>query len=126
MCSSDLQQTRPEWRHAFLTHLARHVPSDFAFLSLIVRAIADGTDERDSLNSVVEQAMLAGADEETRARWQRKEGGKASMMTSTNLSGFISRGREWGLVEPGQQSRRYTLTSDALEALATAERAAAD
>jgi hypothetical protein len=119
------EQVRPEWRHAFLSHLARHVPSDFALLALIVRAIAAGTREREPLNDLVEQEMISEADEETRKRWQKKDGGKASMVTSTNVSGFISRGREWGLILPKQKQRRYLLTDDALDALAEAERAAA-
>lgn len=115
----------PEWRHAFLTHLARHVPSDFDFLSLLVRTIAEGTAEREPLLRLVQETKDADPSDAVRRHWQKKASERWSMMTSTNVSGFISRAREWDLILPKQEQRRYLLTDDALDALAAAERAAA-
>lgn len=101
---------RPEHRRAFLAHLARWAPADFAFLADLIRAIDSGTTQRSSLKDAL------------RERHRDPEGAGDSTL-STNVAGFIARGREWGLIDPKQgPGRVYLLTPDAVSAIETAER----
>ena len=48
--------------------------------------------------------------EEALRSFQREHQQWSPIQTSTNLAGYISRGREWGLIEPKQVDGRYRLT----------------
>lgn len=107
------ETARPEHRRAFLAHLARWVPADFEFLAGIVRQIAAGNTQR--------QDLLR-----TFMKLDGETGEDPSTVLTANLAGFISRGREWGLIDPKQNTGRiYLLMPNALEAVETAERDAA-
>lgn len=104
---------RPEWRHAFLTHLAAWVPADFGFLSEIVEHIRAGKTTRIDLLEAVDVAH---------PDWTKDP--KKKSFVSTNVAGFIARGREWNVIEPQQKDRKYELVPDALHALVEARAAA--
>lgn len=95
---------RPDWRNAFLGHLAAFVPADFEFLDEVVGHIEAGKTTRMDLL----QAVAA-----NHSSWK-------DTVVKTNVAGFIARGREWNLVEPSQKERKYSVVSDAREALEAA------
>ncbi len=76
---------------AFRDHLRNALPEDFSAWMMVLRAISTGTSR---------QALIAMFS----AEWP----GAAA---STNISGYVSRGREWGLVLPKLRAGKYALTS---------------
>lgn len=86
----------PAWR-AFSTHLRSHAASDYKSWMDVLEAIEARTP----------RAHLADA---FRERWP----GNAA---DTNIYGYLSRGREWGLVDAQLTDREYVLTERGVRAL---------
>jgi hypothetical protein len=80
----------PEAWWVFGEHLQSHLRGDYNAWMRVVRAIGDGP-MRDELITRFS------------AEW-------AGAAAATNIAGYISRGREWGLVEPKLREGRYVLT----------------
>ena len=82
-----------EHAEAFLRHLEAHAPGDFWGFVTVTRAAAESP-SRDALIA----AFAEGPYDWTAAQIE------------TNAAGFVSRCREWGLVQQKQVHRRYRLT----------------
>lgn len=77
----------------FLRHLARFAPGDWWGFRLILEAARDGISRSD----------LVGLFAEAEPNWTVNE-------CATNTAGYVSRTREWGLLEMKQVARQYRLT----------------
>ncbi|MDP3984796.1 MAG: hypothetical protein Q8Q52_07340 [Acidimicrobiia bacterium] len=85
----------------FLEHLAEHAAEDFWGFETVLELVDQG----------VTRNELVAAIGSLREDWTESQ-------RETNASGYISRCREWGLVEPQQQKRRYVPTELGLKVLA--------
>lgn len=88
-----------EWPHEsefaerFFDHLRRHAPWDWAGFEQVLGAIS----ELPTRDELVESFI----------RWQPEW---SETVANTNSAGFVARGREWGLIAPKLDERRYALT----------------
>ncbi|MGW6278748.1 ribbon-helix-helix domain-containing protein [Kribbella sp. NPDC055071] len=86
---------------AFLAHIGRYAPADWAGFVAILRAVGrDGATRQSVLDSLSQRWP----------DWTESE-------LSTNAAGYIARAREWGLVEPKQVKAEYHLTPRGLDQL---------
>jgi hypothetical protein len=79
---------------AFLGHLESYAPEDFWGFVTVLRAAGDSASRADLLTIFAEAPY----------EWTEAQ-------VETNAAGFVSRCREWGLLEPRQKNRRYALTA---------------
>lgn len=90
--SLELPHDQPH-AHIFLDHLREHAPVDHDGLRLVLGLVADAP-RRTELIDALKGNGLAG--------WQKLE--------DVYAQSYVSRGREWGLIEPKMIERRYRLT----------------
>lgn len=88
--------SEPAW-HAFSAHLRAHAPSEYRSWMDVLEALEAGTPRAELANGF-------------RARWP----GNAA---ETNVYGYVSRGREWGLVDAQLTNGQYALTDRGARAL---------
>lgn len=77
----------------FFEHLKTFASADWWGFMKVLRVVQPGISRADLIHSF----------KSDRPDWTVNE-------ASTNTAGYIARAREWGLVEPSQTDRRYTLT----------------
>jgi hypothetical protein len=83
----------------FLAHLGKHAPADFWGFRTALEASAQGAG-RVELNEYFRKRL---ADDHSDVQW------KGSVAESV-ASGYVSRARAWGLIEPKLMDRKYVLT----------------
>lgn len=78
---------------AFLAHLREHAPADWWGFQTVLREVGKGAARLDLLQRF--RAEMP--------RWTESQ-------VSTNVSGYVARAREWGLLESKQSEGKYLLT----------------
>jgi hypothetical protein len=91
----------PDLTRTFLQHLRDHSPGDWWGFRTVLSAVA----EQPNRQELVE-------------RFHGERPDWTPSVAATNAQGYIARAREWGLVEPKQQSGRYGLTDFGADYLA--------
>lgn len=82
-----------EYAQVFLDHLWQHAPLDFWGFEAVMRSAVRGITRDELVSDIAEH----------QADWTPAE-------VETNTAGYVSRCREWGLLESRQVKRRYVVT----------------